>query len=71
MHPDPDLNRVAWDETKCIGCRMCMIACPFGAVVYETPRSLIKMRADVSDFADSILRGSYDYARYLRRASKT
>ncbi len=38
LYDEPGRNLVAWTETKCIGCRMCVLACPFGAVVYETPR---------------------------------
>jgi len=41
MHDDPAMNRVEWEEAKCIGCRMCTLACPFGAVVYETSRRRI------------------------------
>jgi carbon-monoxide dehydrogenase iron sulfur subunit len=41
MHNDPARNFVAWEEPKCIGCRMCTLACPFGAVVYETSRKRI------------------------------
>lgn len=26
---------VVWDETKCIGCRYCMVACPFSIPRYE------------------------------------
>jgi carbon-monoxide dehydrogenase iron sulfur subunit len=36
MHIDPARNLVAWEGPQCIGCRMCTLACPFGAVVYET-----------------------------------
>jgi formate dehydrogenase iron-sulfur subunit len=36
------LGPVVYDETKCIGCRYCMTACPFGVPTYEwtsrTPR---------------------------------
>lgn len=36
------LGPVVYDETKCMGCRYCMTACPFGVPVYEwtsrTPR---------------------------------
>ena len=36
------LGPVIYDETKCMGCRYCMVACPFGAPTYEwtsrTPR---------------------------------
>ena len=42
MHRDPDLDIVGWDADKCIFCRMCTMACPFGAVIYHSPRSIIK-----------------------------
>ncbi len=48
MHDDPPINRVAWDEVKCIGCRMCTLACPFGAVVFETARRRI-IKCDLCD----------------------
>jgi Fe-S-cluster-containing hydrogenase component 2 len=41
MHEDVVMGRVGWDEAKCIGCRMCTLACPFGAVVYETAKRRI------------------------------
>ena len=48
MHADPALGRVAWDEAKCIGCRMCTLACRFGAVVYETGKRRI-VKCDLCD----------------------
>ncbi|HOD29101.1 MAG TPA: 4Fe-4S dicluster domain-containing protein [Syntrophales bacterium] len=48
MHDDSLINRVAWDEVKCIGCRMCTLACPFGAVVFETDRRRI-IKCDLCD----------------------
>ena len=48
MHADPGRNRVAWEEARCIGCRMCTLACPFGAVVYETSRRRI-LKCDLCD----------------------
>ena len=42
MHIDPTLNCVAWDAEKCIGCRMCTLACPFGAVFYQRPNRIVK-----------------------------
>lgn len=43
MHDDQAVGRVAWDSVKCIGCRMCTLACPFGAVVYDTAaRRIVK-----------------------------
>ncbi len=50
MHDDPAGSRVAWDETKCIGCRMCTLSCPFGAVVYETQKRRI-VKCDLCDGA--------------------
>ncbi|RMH04927.1 MAG: 4Fe-4S dicluster domain-containing protein [Planctomycetota bacterium] len=34
MHRSPD-GPVVYDETLCMGCRYCMIACPFGVPRYE------------------------------------
>jgi carbon-monoxide dehydrogenase iron sulfur subunit len=48
MYEDPGGNRVAWDEAKCIGCRMCTLACPFGAVVFETDKRRI-IKCDLCD----------------------
>ena len=48
MYDDPAMNRVGWEEAKCIGCRMCTLACPFGAVVYETSRRRI-LKCDLCD----------------------
>ncbi|TFH01689.1 MAG: 4Fe-4S dicluster domain-containing protein, partial [Calditrichales bacterium] len=31
---------VSWDESKCIGCRYCMIACPFQIPAYEYHKAL-------------------------------
>jgi len=41
MYEDKVLNRVAWNKQKCIGCRMCTLACPFGAVEFDTPQRRI------------------------------
>ncbi len=50
MHNDPPGNRVGWCETKCIGCRMCVLACPFGAVAYDSSRRRI-LKCDLCDGA--------------------
>jgi anaerobic carbon-monoxide dehydrogenase iron sulfur subunit len=43
MHNDTALARAAWDQAKCIGCRMCTLACPFGAVKFDTgARRIVK-----------------------------
>lgn len=35
---------VAYDEKKCIGCRYCMIACPFGVPKYEWEKALPRVQ---------------------------
>jgi Fe-S-cluster-containing dehydrogenase component len=35
---------VAYDGTKCMGCRYCMVACPFGVPKYEYARALPVVR---------------------------
>jgi anaerobic carbon-monoxide dehydrogenase iron sulfur subunit len=32
---------VRFDEKACIGCRMCMLACPFGVISFDTERGVI------------------------------
>ncbi len=45
---DEELNRVVIDYDMCIGCRMCVAACPFGAMSFDTlARKVIKC-----DFCD-------------------
>jgi Fe-S-cluster-containing hydrogenase component 2 len=36
MHRAPGTTLVEYDRKKCIGCRMCTIACPFGNCVYDS-----------------------------------
>jgi len=38
---DASTNAVLLDHTKCIGCRLCMIACPFGAMHYDGVRKIV------------------------------
>jgi carbon-monoxide dehydrogenase iron sulfur subunit len=43
LYQDPLLGRVALDYELCIGCRMCVIACPFGGMGIDmTTRQVIK-----------------------------
>ena len=35
MHRLTPTGRVEWDANKCIRCRMCTLACPFGNAVYD------------------------------------
>lgn len=39
---------VAFDKSKCIGCRMCTIACPFGCAVYDAVTESI-LKCDTCD----------------------
>jgi carbon-monoxide dehydrogenase iron sulfur subunit len=34
-HIDPERNMVVIDKDKCIGCRTCILACPFGAPYFD------------------------------------
>lgn len=43
LFQDKDNQRVAIDESKCIGCRSCVMACPFGAVSVTTKEVPVKM----------------------------
>lgn len=38
------LGPVVYDESKCIGCRYCMVACPFGIPKYEWSKALPGVR---------------------------
>lgn len=35
---DPHTEAVVVDESACVGCRMCMVACPFGSIHFEKRR---------------------------------
>ena len=35
MHRAAGASVVEYDRSKCIGCRMCTVACPFGNAVYD------------------------------------
>lgn len=38
------LGPVTYDENRCMGCRYCMVACPFGVPTYEWSRQLPRVR---------------------------
>ena len=35
IYRDEELNRVAIDYSRCVGCQMCVSACPFGAMSFN------------------------------------
>jgi len=43
LHVTPE-GPVAYDEEKCIGCRYCMVACPFGVPKYEWKKALPRVQ---------------------------
>jgi carbon-monoxide dehydrogenase iron sulfur subunit len=45
---DENLNRVMIDYDTCIGCRMCVAVCPFGAMVYDHIGKKV-MKCDLCD----------------------
>ncbi|MEA2086249.1 MAG: 4Fe-4S dicluster domain-containing protein [Chloroflexota bacterium] len=45
---DEELNRVVVDYDLCIGCRMCVAACPFGAMSFDTLASKV-IKCDLCD----------------------
>ena len=36
LHREKGTTLVEYSKQKCIGCRMCTIACPFGNIVYDS-----------------------------------
>jgi len=45
---DEELNRVVIDYDMCIGCRMCVAACPFGAMSFDVLASKV-IKCDFCD----------------------
>ncbi|MEM2866555.1 MAG: 4Fe-4S dicluster domain-containing protein [Candidatus Hadarchaeales archaeon] len=41
MHRDPDSGAVLCDERKCVGCWMCIMACPFGVISRGREKKII------------------------------
>jgi carbon-monoxide dehydrogenase iron sulfur subunit len=47
-HIDPDSHRVLIDKNRCIGCKTCILACPFGAPLYDVSEH-ITVKCDYCD----------------------
>ena len=47
-HVDPELSRVVIDKDKCIGCKTCIIACPFGSPSFDIAEG-ISVKCDYCD----------------------
>jgi formate dehydrogenase iron-sulfur subunit len=48
---------VIYDSSRCIGCRYCMIGCPFGVPTYEWEKPLPLVRKCTMCFADRVAKG--------------
>ncbi len=48
LYRDGALNRVMVDYTRCISCRMCVAACPFGAMGFDAGRQRV-FKCDLCD----------------------
>lgn len=48
---------VTYDETKCIGCRYCMIGCPFGVPKYEWSETVPRVQKCVMCFDKRVSKG--------------
>ena len=45
---DAKTNAVKIDETRCAGCKMCMLACPFGNIHFDNEK-LVSRKCDLCD----------------------
>jgi formate dehydrogenase iron-sulfur subunit len=48
---------VIYDETRCIGCRYCMLACPFGVPTYQWDSTLPKMQKCIMCYEKRVKEG--------------
>jgi len=35
LHKDPETGNVTGDSNRCVGCWMCLMVCPFGAIAHN------------------------------------
>ncbi len=50
MHRDPEDGTVQHDDEKCIGCRSCAMACPYGAPHFVADQGIVKKCDACIDF---------------------
>ncbi len=61
IYCDEVLERVAIDHDLCIGCKMCVSACPFGAMRWNTGQSCV-FKCDLCDGEPQCVRFCYTKA---------
>ena len=65
IYRDEKLKRVMVDYDSCIGCRMCVAACPFGAMEYD-PEAKCVIKCDLCDGDPMCAKlCAYDAIRYI------
>ncbi len=47
MHRDPETNAVIVDTEKCVGCWMCIMVCPYGAIQRDTSGKKVASKCDL------------------------
>jgi carbon-monoxide dehydrogenase iron sulfur subunit len=52
MHRDPRTGAITCDESRCVGCWMCIMVCPAGAVQQSTSGHRIASKCDLCQDAD-------------------
>ncbi len=51
LYKDPESGKVLHDESKCVGCFSCVMACPFGGIVIDFEEKKI-VKCDLCDGLD-------------------
>ncbi len=52
-----ELGPVAYDESRCIGCRYCMLACPFGVPTYDWSSNQPRVKKCIMCYEQAVSRG--------------